>query len=943
MAVEIDYSVQGARSKYHIDQTPSKINESQLKNDGRRTPYYLYGINPHPWPKYGGNVPGSFLGGIYTELETERFAYGSKPTGKDTVGRVIVPLIASRISIPPMGVGLSWQQYCQNIRDQLTDRIYLLSPIRFYQTGNLHNGNLIDSLSLVDKPPTAPLRTIFSQYVQVVGLPHLNREMQKHLDIKEGYYTDTETYTNAVRSPTPGQYTPLEETMRGAFDPSNKTRTNSNKLYPTKFSELSRSVTPGRTMGYSQSYLYFTDLRPPETIIRWDDGVSSSSPTRVIAKAGGYAESTIQMIRGSVVESDTDYLKGKIVQGVYSEKWYNNSQDLIGGLGHYVIPDHCYYTIYPKRYDGTRREVVYKYNRRYKETDIYSCLYSIETNNSLVVIDIDDRYLLKNKPDITSTWLSIPKYQEGEMNAIDHAKYRHLSLFHVRGSNNRIILKIGTERLPARFVHNHSDKDYLSLFSFAPGTKSNMVLLAYTQEDLDKRVQEAANYFRLNDPPNGYNSFNREHYSIQWTYRPSEYSTTLVQGVSPGNPAKLTDLDKDYFRYFDEDDIIHELYNAYPMIPRLNNVNHGINLFGSFKAFTTNIIVGNDKLTHLPYLERYDGVDASLYHISDDVPTLPENHPIKKMKGLSNLGTQYNDYFFYKPFAERDEKDLIKIKYHVHRHDPYTDGTKYEAFDQVRSCFNALALILHVKPAVTIDKDEKERVYIIEGSEEKTYHFKTMYSNPVLFSVTGSNLNVTIIIKCKMNIVLNPAEYTSEEDRLRKVNSFIYTTVAVHGENNKVKIVYDEGAYIRFVHQGDQRPYFIVAMNGNHNTPPEQGTNEVYHMFTSIEGSAYKTHRYIVDKNRRETNPQNPPRNIPLGSMYGGNLLPNTKGDGSVEKPWWAAPMTMLLEYNLSRGVGQPTSSTSDEMDGWQRGRDVVITSGGSTGVSARGSIIRRP
>lgn len=855
MATNIDYTVQGARRKYHIDPTPSDITKNQL-NNSEKIPYHLYRENPHLWSPYGGNVPGSFQDGIYTKLDTEKFAYGSKPTGAPEIGRVCVLPVASRIAIPPMGATSSWRQYCKNIQDQLVNRIYLLSPMRFYQSGPLHGGRSIDSLSIVSKPNTAPTRRIFHRAMEVVSLAHLNRNVQEHQDTKDGYYTDTALYPNVVKSNPLQQYEPLVDAKQINAVKNNVIHTTSERVTPVRFSDLTRSTTSERTMSYSQSYLYFTDLRPPEVLVRQDDEIRSSSPTKVIARRGGFAENTIQMLGGVVVESDTAYLEGKIDTGVYNERWYNNHQDLTGSLAHYVVPNNRYYTIYPRRFDAIKRNVEYQRDHSTNEVDLYSCLYSIETNDSVVVIEVNDRYLLENQPDVLSTWLSIPKYQDGEMSKIDHARYRHLSLFHINGSNNRIILKIGTEKLPARFVHSYSEKDYLNLFSFASETKSNMVLIAYTQEDIDKRVSEAENYFRLNDPPEGYTEDNRDRYSVFRTYRASAglVETLKLQPHLPPGPTLRLE------RYFGTKNS-YNIYHAYPCYPRAtyypNTDKAHVGIDKDVLPGTVRVgIVMRTKNTS-PYQDS-DGIIKNKYQW--EIPSqLADRYPNPSTGSTSiyqrtwnyHLQEYYNEYV-REAYKSNNPNPSVMYRYHMTYPDPAIDGSKYSPV-QLGSCINYAAMLMHVivndPPSA---EDKVERIIVFEGlpdGQPIDLHFRSVYPIVTPLCVSGNDLNITFVIRCKLNLIV---DLYDNETKNEPIN---YCFITINGVRNKVKIIYDEGCYIRFIHRNNKQHFryrYLKMGHGSVMSDAQANTNEV-RVYQREEGKKItREYEYIRPEGNRE-------------------------------------------------------------------------------------------
>lgn len=534
-------TIEKARKKYHQTYFPNEMTIESLQFDQPRTPFHLYLKQPQPnfFPDQNGNKGTTMAwGSTQARINTKALTYNAPYPGALDVGLVIVPFHVSRIAIPPMGLGGGWSEYLKNIREQLQDKIYLLSPMYFYQSLNQRDkhGELLVNLTGLPIPANTSARKIFGKTMMVGSRGRLNPKGSP--DTLTGYLTDTKSYDTITKGM---DYLSIKNTNLRHLVASKTKTIETNVGVKNNFMGLSSKNISELSMGYAQSYIYFTDLRPPEILLRQDSGQHvPEGPTYVISSGPQYGMNVSQMV-GGTYEMGSEYLKQKIDEGVYVEKWYNRCEEITGSLAHYDIPSNRYMMIYPKRFDATRRETRYHQNKDYYEDDIYSSVYSISTSDSLISIVIDDQYITKVHPNKNSTWLSLPQQTDTELISINHARYRHLSLFHINGNNNRIILKIGTEKLPAKFVHGHTDKDYLNLFSFAPNTKDNVVFIAYTQEDIDKRVACTENYFRLNDPPGGYTDSNRDRYAVYRTYT----STTQkppppIRPVPEPTPSKPT-------------------------------------------------------------------------------------------------------------------------------------------------------------------------------------------------------------------------------------------------------------------------------------------------------------------------------------------------------------------------------------------------------------------
>lgn len=475
-----DYSYRSAVRDYYDPESHLTLDVTQLNQVD--IPYNYYTDYDHQIERKKGNL----MGNISAEIDV-----GLLTGTQSQIKPIDLYFRTSFISIPPPGTGVSLKQYLNNAKEKLYGAQYQLSPIVLAQD---KQDPILSNFHDIRAPKGIEVRKIFGKDVLVISIKktvsnisYWQKFHPNYRIIEKGHYRTFKEVHDAKELH--GIYGAI---IRSSLDPTKET-----------FNRFSGS-TGGCYMGYWQTEIDFIDLRPKEVfrtndeIIRWHRDAN-----RIGVEGNDAPLKLVDHARYSVShERSTE---------PFNETWYPYAEILKGSIAHYQVPNNQYMIIRPKQYDAPDRIPTFHRLVAIRMRDIYACAYSIEANNAIVVVEIDD--------ETVESWLYLPLYSSSHVQTLmNRARYLHYSLFHVIGSNNRIIVKFDTNKLNPKFIPMHHNQLMMNLFSFAPETTNNSVVMAFTQSNLAKRRHAGYHYFDRNLPPEGITEQTKDRFSLIRTY-----------------------------------------------------------------------------------------------------------------------------------------------------------------------------------------------------------------------------------------------------------------------------------------------------------------------------------------------------------------------------------------------------------------------------------------
>lgn len=715
----------------------------------------------------------------------------------------------SKVSVPPPGLGVSLREYQRNIKNKLHGLQYLISPVILVQN---QTDSVLSKFTQLEPPNGIAPRTIFGRPLRVIGIDKIGTST-----------TYNQRFLNQNKIVESGQYRTFVESFDlGKINHEHVVKQTTSTQAPEagRYNQLTGTTT-GSYMGYWQTDVEFLDLRPKEQltyhggVIGWYDD----------KRLDGTSIDNVQLVQDSRAiwaKNSLGNIKRIKTNQTLVDSWTTEPDYLLGSVEHYFMQDNRYWNVSLTKMIADRRQ--FHLSLTHRADDIYACAYSFETNDSIVVVEVDDEDV--------DCWLSLPEYDASQVTDIiqNRARYQHYSLFHIKGSNNKIIVKFNTTKLNPKMIPYFHDRLTVSLFSFAPNTEGNSIVMAFIQESLEKRKRCAENYFDRNLPAGGITETVKERYSLMRTYKGTGEGL-LVESIRfqtrlpEGDPMRAQ-------RYFNMDDA-YNIYHAYPCYSRLSYSRSG--------GFFPEIINRNNTGVRVGLVMPNSGITT--YTSSDGIIDqsfmwyVPENRKQTYTNLASNLDTAfqndanhpvigYNNQVTNRLMNDKTLVDpYVKYRYHLTYPDPAIDGVDVSP-SQLGSCFNYAATVMHVIASGHVN-DTVERIIVIEGRPDGKpvdLHFKSAYLAITPFCVSGSHLNITFVIKCKLNLIV---DLYDNETKNEPIN---YCFLCVNGTNNKVKVIYEEGCFIRFVHKNPKQHFRLRVLKFGHSSimrDQDADTNEV--------------------------------------------------------------------------------------------------------------------
>lgn len=822
MANEKDYSYQNAVKNYY-DPDTRRIDVSQ-QND-IDSPYNYYSDFDHRVEVTRGNQKGNIPATVDINYITGNRNSLYKP--------IDLYFRESVISVPPPGSGISFKNYLKNVKEKLVGAQYLLSPIILVQN---QTDPVLANFLQINAPNGINKRKMFGKDVRVIGTD----SGVSSIGFRQRFASDSLVVRN-------GRYYTLEENNNEIDLHVRNHQSYNSTQDPTQVTYNQFAGNPqGRYMGYWQTEIDFIDLRPkeviltPDEIIRWydDQNIAGTNQNNKPLKLIDPEFIPTNHLTDLISRSDT-----------YSEKWSNDSTRIVASLANISVQEDSYTVVSLPKYNAIRRTPVFLQTSNKRENDVYACTHKLIAKNSIVVIEIDDE-------DVES-WLHIPLYSDEDIRELtEKARYLHYSLFHIYGSDNTIIVKIDTNKLNPKFVPAFHDQFSINLFSFDPESKNNRIVMAFTQSDLNKRKLAARNYFDRNIPPEGLTDQVKERYSLIRAYRaPAGLVETLkLQPHLPPGPTLRLD------RYFGTKNS-YNIYHAYPCYPRAtyypntDKAHIGIDKDVLLGTVRVGIVMRSNNTS--PYQDS-DGIIKSKYQW-EIPPQFADRYPnpstgstyIFHRTWNYHLQEYYNEYV-QKAYLSNSPNPFVMYRYHMTYPDPVVDGNKYRPV-QLGSCINYAAMLMHVivnDPPSTIDK--VERIIVFEGPPDGQpidLHFRSVYPIVTPLCVSGNDLNITFVIRCKLNLIV---DLYDNETKNEPIN---YCFITISGVRNKVKIIYDEGCYIRFIHRNNKQHFryrYLKMGHSNIMSEAQANTNEVRVYQREEDKKIAREYEYIRPEGNRE-------------------------------------------------------------------------------------------